>query len=113
MPGGQNVSYQQTASYTQSTSHQSRSSSYSSLGPANPIPENYGAGNPPPFHPPAPVSYPSDNKSGSSYNGLVGPDGVVSPDKMTEREFEEAKARGTIPTWAVSCLFKKKCIIVY
>lgn len=76
------------------------------------MPDNYGAGKPPPFHPPPSTGssyYPSENKS---YNGLVGPDGVVSPDKMTEREFEEAKARGTIPTWAVSLtLFTSTCFI--
>lgn len=108
--GGQHVSYSQTTSYSHTSSHhqsESRQSSYSSLGPANPIPENYGAGSPPPFHPPAPLSYPE--KGGSmpgtpTAGGLVGADGIVDPQKMTEGEFEEAKARGSLPKWAVSLI---------
>ncbi|KAI9487675.1 MAG: hypothetical protein EXX96DRAFT_87785 [Benjaminiella poitrasii] len=112
--GGQNVTYQQKSSYTHSTSHyqssndNSRQSSFASLGPANPIPQNYGTGNPPPFTPPAAVSYPGKNASNlmpgspGSSTPLMNEDGVVNPEKMSEGEFEEAKARGKLPSWAVS-----------
>ena len=112
---GGHGSYQQTTTHSYSTSHNqsdSRQSSFSSLGPSNPIPQNYGSGAPPPFTPPAAVSYPEKSGNNSmpgsnnSYvgtptaGGLVGNDGVVSPETMSKGEFEEAKARGTIPTWA-------------
>ncbi|KAL7318590.1 hypothetical protein PS15m_001813 [Mucor circinelloides] len=115
LAGGQHASYQQTTSHSYSTSHSqsdSRQSSFSSLGPSNPIPQNYGSGAPPPFTPPAAVSYPEKSGNNSmpgsnnSYvgtptaGGLVGSDGVVNPETMSKGEFEEAKARGTIPTWA-------------
>ncbi|EPB89617.1 hypothetical protein HMPREF1544_03549 [Mucor circinelloides 1006PhL] len=115
LAGGQHASYQQTTTHSYSTSHSqsdSRQSSFSSLGPSNPIPQNYGSGAPPPFTPPAAVSYPEKSGNNSmpgsnnSYvgtptaGGLVGADGVVNPDTMSKGEFEEAKARGTIPTWA-------------
>jgi hypothetical protein len=113
LAGGQHVSYQQTTTHSQTTSHHSQSDSrqgsFASLGPANPIPQNYGSGSPPPFTPPAAVAYP-DNGSmpgtcmpgSTAAGGLVGSDGVVNPEAMTKDEFEEAKSRGTIPTWAVS-----------
>jgi len=115
LAGGQHGSYQQTTTQSYSTSHSqsdSRQSSFSSLGPSNPIPQNYGSGAPPPFTPPAAVSYPEKSGNNSmpgsnnSYvgtptaGGLVGTDGVVNPETMSKGEFEEAKARGTIPTWA-------------
>ncbi|KAI8376712.1 hypothetical protein EDC96DRAFT_495565 [Choanephora cucurbitarum] len=83
----------------------SRQGSFASLGPANPIPQNYGVGNPPPFTPPAAVSYPGQSNShmpGSdvSTGDLVDRNGVVSPEKMTPSEFEEAKAKGKLPSWA-------------
>lgn len=143
LTGGQHVSYQQTTTHSQTTSHQSsqsdsRQSSFASLGPANPIPQNYGSGSPPPFTPPAAVSYPGQNGNntmpgsampgsampgsampGSDVKaGLVGADGVVNPESMTKGEFEEAKSRGTIPTWAVSKIyiyyisFSSFCILI-
>lgn len=100
LAGGQQVSYQQSTTQTNTSHHfgsESRQSSYSSLGPANPIPENYGAGNPPPFTPPAPVSYGADS------GGMPSPVGSgINTENMTKEEFEEAKARGKIPTWMVS-----------
>ncbi|RCI00766.1 hypothetical protein CU097_010883 [Rhizopus azygosporus] len=97
LAGGQQVSYQQSTTQTNTSHHfgsESRQSSYSSLGPANPIPENYGAGNPPPFTPPAPVSYGTDS------GGMPSPVGSgINTENMTKEEFEEAKARGKIPTW--------------
>lgn len=118
LAGGQQVSYQQTTTHSQTTSHnqsESRQGSYSSLGPANPIPSNYGAGSPPPFTPPAAVSYPE--KSGNNFmpgsgmpgsgfpsaGGLVADQrATVNTENMSKDEFEEAKARGAIPTWMVS-----------
>lgn len=119
LAGGQHASYQQTTTESYSSSHSqsdSRQGSFASLGPSNPIPQNYGSGAPPPFTPPAAVSYPEKSGNNSmpgsnnSYvgtptaGGLVGSDGVVNPESMSKGEFEEAKARGTIPTWAVSIL---------
>ncbi|KAI8644736.1 hypothetical protein BD408DRAFT_111056 [Parasitella parasitica] len=46
LAGGEQVSYQQTTAQSHSTSHSqsdSRQTSFSSLGPANPIPANYGS----------------------------------------------------------------------
>jgi hypothetical protein len=128
LAGGQHVSYQQTTAHSQTTSHHSQSDSrqgsFASLGPANPIPQNYGSGSPPPFTPPAAVAYPEQSGNntmpgssmpgsampGSSMPGstaaagLVGANGVVNPETMTKGEFEEAKSRGSLPTWAVSYL---------
>ncbi|KAI7889993.1 uncharacterized protein EV154DRAFT_564773 [Mucor mucedo] len=120
LAGGQQVAYQQTTSHSQTISHnqsESRQGSYSSLGPANPIPSNYGSGSPPPFTPPAAVSYPE--KSGNNFmpgggmpgsgmpgsgmpsaGGLVAEQrATVNTENMTKDEFEEAKARGAVPTW--------------
>ncbi|KAI8348294.1 hypothetical protein BD560DRAFT_410777 [Blakeslea trispora] len=105
--GGMDLNKNQHGSYN--SNENSRQSSFASLGPANPIPQNYGVGNPPPFTPPAAVSYagegnsymPSNNSfSSESAKNLLDKDGVVSPDKMTPREFEEAKAKGKLPNWA-------------
>ncbi|KAI8971598.1 hypothetical protein BDF20DRAFT_885240 [Mycotypha africana] len=115
LAGGGNASYQQTASYSHTTSHHvssdSRQSSYSSLGPANPIPDNYGAGSPPPFTPPvgAAAAYPGKGNTSMPaappVNNVMNAEGVVDPKKMSKDEFEEAKARGNLPTWAVRFLF--------
>lgn len=128
LAGGQQVAYQQTTTHSQTTSHsqsESRQGSYSSLGPANPIPSNYGSGSPPPFTPPAAVSYPE--KSGNYFmpsngsmpgsgmpgssmpgSGMPSAGGLVADQKatvntenMSKDEFEEAKAKGSVPTWMV------------
>ncbi|KAI7907494.1 uncharacterized protein BX663DRAFT_491093 [Cokeromyces recurvatus] len=105
--GGQQVPYQQKASHHPSSSddnNSSRQGSFASLGPANPIPHNYGAGSPPPFTPPAAVPYPGNESSHrmptSPSTPLMNEDGVVNPEKMSKGEFEEAKARGKLPSWA-------------
>lgn len=95
LQGGEQVAYKQSTTHSQTSVHhqsESRQGSYSSLGPANPLPDNYGTGTPPPFTPPAPIRY---NSEGSM-------PGTVNTDNMTKEEFDEAKSRGTIPTWAVS-----------
>jgi hypothetical protein len=134
MTGGQQVSYQQTSTHSQTSSHsqsESRQGSFASLGPANPIPSNYGSGSPPPFTPPAAVSYPerSGNNSmpgsgmpgsgmpgsgmpgsGMPGSGMATTGGLLAGDQktaintenMSRDEFEEAKAKGNIPTWMVS-----------
>ncbi|KAI9259771.1 hypothetical protein EDC94DRAFT_635453 [Helicostylum pulchrum] len=113
LTGGEHVSYSQTTTHSQTTAHgqsDSRSSSYSSLGPANPIPSNYGSGNPPPFTPQAAVSYPEKSGgmpgsgmpgsgmpgAGMPAGGLVGGKKIENLDK---NEFEEAKEKGAIPSW--------------
>lgn len=115
LAGGEQVSYKQTTTHSQSTTHNysdSRQSSYSSLGPANPIPSNYGSGSPPPFTPPAAVSYPE--KSGNNTmpgSGMPAAGGLASGNQqrppynienMTKSEFEVAKEKGEIPSWVVS-----------
>lgn len=123
LAGGQQVSYKQTTTHSQSTSHNysdSRQSSYSSLGPANPIPSNYGSGSPPPFTPPAAVSYPekSGNNSmpgsGMPGSGMPAAGGLLAGENqqrppynienLTKSEFEVAKEKGDIPSWVVSVL---------
>ncbi|KAI9362152.1 hypothetical protein BD770DRAFT_470242 [Pilaira anomala] len=109
LASGEHVSYKQTTSHSQSISHQSdsRQSSYSSLGPANPIPSNYGSGSPPPFTPQAAVSYPEHTGnptmpghgmpgSGIPTGGLV--DGRKI-ENLNKEEFEAAKEKGAIPSW--------------
>lgn len=124
LTGGEHVSYSQTTTHSQTTSHgqsDSRSSSYSSLGPANPIPSNYGSGNPPPFTPQAAVSYPEKSGgmpgSGMPGSGMPGAGmpagGLVGGKKienLNKNEFEEAKEKGAIPSWMVR---KKKFIYLY
>lgn len=124
MAGGQQASYQQTTTHSQTSTHssssqsESRQGSFASLGPANPIPSNYGSGTPPPFTPPAAVSYPE--KSGNNtmpgsaaYGGMPVAGGLlaggdhqktttINTENMTKEQFEEAKAKGSIPTWMVS-----------
>ncbi|KAG0746823.1 hypothetical protein G6F23_003254 [Rhizopus arrhizus] len=93
LQGDEQVAYKQSTTQSQTSVHhqsESRQGSYSSLGPANPLPDNYGTGTPPPFTPPAPIRY---NSEGSM-------PGTVNTDNMTKEEFDEAKSRGTIPTWA-------------
>lgn len=124
MVDGQQVSYQQTTSHSQYTSHsqsESRQGSFASLGPANPIPSNYGSGSPPPFTPPPAVSYPEksgnnsmpgSNMPGSNMPGMPPAGGLLSNeqqqrppiDNMTRSEFEVAKEKGAIPSWMVSVL---------
>ncbi|KAI8880261.1 hypothetical protein K501DRAFT_275755 [Backusella circina FSU 941] len=100
---GQNIAYQSTTTQSYTTSHghsDSRQSSFSSLGPANPIPQNYGAGNPPPFTPPAggAASYSAGNNTmpGSE---IKAESQTISTGDLTKEEFEEQKARGNIPSW--------------
>lgn len=117
LAGGEQVSYQQTTAHSQTTSHsqsESRQGSYSSLGPANPIPSNYGSGSPPPFTPQAAVSYPEQNGnnfmpgSGMPGSGMPSAGGLVTDQRatvntenMTKTEFEEAKEKGAVPSWMV------------
>ncbi|KAI8340784.1 hypothetical protein BC941DRAFT_467951 [Chlamydoabsidia padenii] len=73
---------QQQPYYTQPD----RQSSYSSLGPEQPLPANYGTGNPPPFTPPAtssnnPPAYPS---SPYSPQGSLPMPGTPQPGQMNE-----------------------------
>jgi hypothetical protein len=106
---GQNVSYASTTSQSYTTSHghsDSRQTSFSSLGPANPIPQNYGTGAPPPFTPPAggaAGSYSAGNNTMPGSNVKVESQ-TISTENMTKEEFEEQKARGNIPSWVVSIL---------
>jgi hypothetical protein len=112
---GQHVSYTQTTSHTQSASHsqsESRQGSFASLGPANPIPSNYGSGSPPPFTPPAAVSYPEKSGNNSMPGGNMPAAGgllageqqrpPINTEAMTRSEFEVAKEKGAIPSWVVS-----------
>lgn len=122
LASGEHVSYKQTTSHSQSVSHQSdsRQSSYSSLGPANPIPSNYGSGSPPPFTPQAAVSYPEHTGnptmpghgmpgSGIPTGGLV--DGRKI-ENLNKEEFEAAKEKGAIPSWMVRLLYLFICLFV-
>ncbi|KAI8376110.1 C2 domain-containing protein [Radiomyces spectabilis] len=48
--------------------HSGSQSSFAALGPETPLPENYGAGTPPPFKPQPPVSYVTSQSNLSSSN---------------------------------------------
>ncbi|KAI8092894.1 uncharacterized protein BX664DRAFT_371716 [Halteromyces radiatus] len=69
-----------------------RQSSFASLGPEQPIPDNYGAGNPPPFTPPAtssndppayPSAYPPSYPQHNQQQGFQMP-GTSQPDKASQ-----------------------------
>ncbi|KAF7724389.1 hypothetical protein EC973_001114 [Apophysomyces ossiformis] len=70
-----------------------RGHSYSSLGPEQPLPPNYGSGTPPPFSPPAPVAYGQPQSpagtSGSPYTPTT-----ESPEKQKKKIPEWMKYGG-------------------
>ncbi|KAI8887398.1 hypothetical protein K501DRAFT_330627 [Backusella circina FSU 941] len=93
-------SFSQTTTYHNTPSHQS---SMSSLGPAQPVPENYGGGAPPPFNPPPYSQNPvSDlSESGTRMPGGSKDQQIDYSKIMTREEFEKRKEKGSIPKWAV------------
>ncbi|ORZ22337.1 hypothetical protein BCR42DRAFT_405972 [Absidia repens] len=80
-----------------------RQSSFASLGPDQPLPENYGTGNPPPFTPPAtssnnPPAYPTSSYSPPQAGGYAMP-GASQPEQ-TSQQGQKEKEKST--DWMVS-----------
>ncbi|CAO3594838.1 unnamed protein product [Absidia cylindrospora] len=75
-----------------------RQSSFASLGPDQPLPENYGTGNPPPFTPPAtssndPPAYPTSSYAPPQAGGYAMP-GVPQPEQ-TSQQGQKEKEKST------------------
>jgi hypothetical protein len=97
--GNQHVEYASSSFSQTTTSHNmpSHQSSLSSLGPAQPVPENYGTGAPPPFNPPSSVASSSNASIPKESKGQQ----IDYSKIMTREEFEKGKEKGSIPKWAV------------
>ncbi|KAG0164017.1 hypothetical protein DFQ28_010930 [Apophysomyces sp. BC1034] len=71
-----------------------RGQSYSSLGPEQPLPPNYGSGTPPPFSPPAPVAYGQPQSPIGSTGSPYTPNPEQSPEKQKKKVPEWMKYGG-------------------